>query len=256
MPQSGIGRWGALAAVASPFVGELTTEHVNNALVRKIEEQSRTIPHVSDRRSQELLDRVRSEYDVDVGTMHSPYLVGTGAAYLHPAGIERVAQKFEGADLHPRAREAIQRRLDQIIDRKGQHGIILTGRHFKKPGTMEHELGHAIAMHRGNPVERFIGDHGLGSGTPSFPTRVLPHIVAIATGILKGPLAGASAGAASGILAQSPRLYSEYSADKYGDRLLDRSAPYQRSFLPRLTYLTNAALPAMISGGLSGILRR
>lgn len=257
----------ALAGLASVALGGLGNMGAVYGLNKLIAREGMELSHTSPQRVQSLLDIVRNKHGIDVGYIHDPYIVGTNAGYATPDMMERsIGDIEEGlnkptshdpsstAYIHPSERRALIRRVDDLKKSMRRSGIIITGKHFKKPGTIEHELGHAIAANKGNVVERALIKYDVPGWSTFYHT--IPSYIAALVGGSKSPLTGMLAGGLTGLATDIPALYTEYSANKYGDELLDKDAPQHSKYKSYGTYLSNAILPFLITGGIYGLSKK
>ena len=261
----GLGDIGAFGA--SMLAGKLGGGAAVSGLSHLLTEEGRGMGHTSPQRVQALLDQVRAEHDLDVGYEHAPEIVGSNAGYMRPGVPEKIVgdlrkalddpkSKVPGSKtyIHPTERRQYSRMIAKLEGASRPGGLVLTGTHFKKPGTVEHELGHAIAGSRGNILERAATN----TEADPFYYHTLPSYLAAFLGARKGsPLMGAVAGGLTGLATSAPTLYAEYAANRYGDQLLDPAEKDKHGKWKGYgTYLAGAGIPAALTGALYGLFRR
>lgn len=201
--------------------------------------------HVSPQRVNTLLQQVKDQHGVDVGYLHSPGILGRSAGYMTPENVSGAVRR-----LRTLGDEASVSKLESA---RRPGGLVITGTQFKKPGVLEHELGHAIAANVGNPVERTILNENVQSAAPLY--HDLPSLIMALRFGGKGPVSGALAGALTGALTNAPSLYAEYSANKYGSKLLGNKEDPDKN-MSLLTYLASSAVPYGVTGALYGLLKK
>ena len=252
------------AAVGAGVLGELTGSALTHILGKSVQQEAKTLPHVSPQAVNRAFEFVKKKHGLDVGYMHDPYLTGLNAGYSPRKSLldrakqtEKVIEGPFKEGIPPATRRALKRRIEKIRERMGRHGLVMTGTHFKKPGTVEHELGHAIAAHRGSFLER------LGHGElPKYSLlyHTLPSYgAALAAGLKKGPLAGLAAGGLVGALTELPTLKAEWAANKYAEPIIKEvhpGRPLHGKWKAYGTYVLPSTLPYAISGLLMGLVGR
>jgi len=256
-----------LAAAGSMLAGVLANNAASSGLQSLVSSEGAGMAHTSNTRIAKLLEIVRKRYGVDVGYMHDPYIAGENAGFATPemmnkniAGINTALNDPATRDhsapeyVHPSKRRAMISHVDELKKKMRNNGIIITGKHFKKPGTVEHELGHAIAANKGNFIEQATAKYNIPSYSTAYHT--LPSYVAAFAGGGKSPLKGALAGGLAGLLTDVPTLYSEYSANKYGDKLMKPGSPQHAKTKAYGSYLSSSVLPFAVTGGLYGLAKR
>ena len=256
-----------LAAAGSMLAGVLANNAASSGLQSLVSNEGAGMSHTSNTRIAKLLETVRKRYGIDVGYVHDPYIVGENAGFATPemmnsniAGIDKVlndpATRNQSAPeyVHPSKRRAMISHVDELKKKMRNNGIIITGKHFKKPGTVEHELGHAIAANKGNFIEQATAKYNVPSYSTAYHT--LPSYMAALAGGSKSSLKGILAGGLTGLLTDVPTIYSEYSANKYGDKLIKPGSPQHAKAKAYGSYLSNAILPFAVTGGLYGLAKR
>ena len=247
---------GELGVLASVLGGLLATEGTLYGMGRALERSGRNLPHVSPHRINALLQQVKEEKKVDVGYTHLPDFMEGNAGYITKEEWNKFRthiKELPDGWLTPKEMRMIQTAINKVDENMRPHGVILTGRHFKKPGTIEHELGHAIATHKGSFLERMSHKpipRGIGEGL-----NALTPLVGLGVGVTKGPIVGALAGTAAGLLTNAPTIYGEYAANRYGDQLLRPGEAQHGKNLAFGTYLVGSAMPAAVTGGITGALQ-
>jgi hypothetical protein len=195
-----------------------------------------------------LRDQVRDQYGVDVGVAHVPGVLENNAVWVHPKSVPSLMEFAKGHG----ANEVF---LDKLRQASGKGGIILTGKHAKRRGIVEHEFGHAIAGAKGNAIERLVHRPWVEQYSQYYHT--FPSIFsAIIAGARGGPLAGLAAGSLVGLGTNLPRLYAEHAANRYARELLPEDLKEEVSYFPSYsTYLANSAVPAGVLGTSVGLSR-
>jgi len=263
--KSAVGR--LLAGMGAMAAGELGTMGALSGLHNLVKSEGEDMSHTSPQRITALLAAVKKKHGLDVGYRHDPVAISSNAGYMtsdmwsrSAEGIEKRINDPRSHDpqsaeyVHPSTRRMLIKKVDDIGKSMRRGGLVMTGKHFKKPGTVEHELGHAIAGSRGNAVERATIQHDIPKYSPLYHT--LPTYLAAFKGGGKGPMVGALAGGLTGLLTDIPTLYAEYSANKYGDKLMSKDQPQQGRNKSYGSYLASSVLPGAITGGLYGLAKR
>ena len=194
--------------------------------------------------------KAKDLYGVDLGSVHMPDVIQDNAVFIHPDASRRfkknvLSRVSVAPDMKDKIREAASR-----------HGMIVTGKHMKRHGVLEHEYGHAVASGNGNILERmaskpWVMNNRLYYHTiPSFATAA-----AIGKGGGKyGWLKGLGAGAAMGALTDSPRLYAEHSANRYAKTLLPDEMKDEVSYTkPMIRNVLQSTLPYAGIGTVAGL---
>jgi hypothetical protein len=254
---------GALGATALGQLGGLLS---TAGLTRVLQREGKSMGHTSPQRVQELLDKVKQKYNLDVGYLHSPDIAGSNAGFSTRKNVDKhvktVRELLKGGDkdnppygLTKKELRHLEKGIDELGRNVRKGGLVITGTHFKKPGTVEHELGHAIAASRGNPIEKAIIQKNIPEWSELY--HAIPSTLAgLYGGGRYGPLKGALIGGLTGLATNAPTLYAEYSANKYGDQLLDESKPTQSKNTAYGTYLAGSAVPSALTGATFGLLNR
>lgn len=161
---------------------------------------------------------VKREHKLNVGYMHSPSVAGDNAFFATKKDLEDIIKDNKDNPLFD------PKSFGRMLRAAKQHGLVVTGKGFKKPGVIEHELGHAIATHRGTDWEKFTHEAaapvlnslgmlaGIGSG------------MAVALTGSAGPRRRALAALTGGGVASLfnvPLVSRELTANRYGRELMD-----------------------------------
>lgn len=235
---------GAHPAFTAIVLGSLGSRAALGLLNSGVGRETEAAPHISPQHVDRLLQRVKSTHGVDIGYVHAPQLIDGNAAFASPEKAKRLLKSLrdQGNPLAAEMRKAIK-----------SDGLIITGRNTKKQGIIEHELGHGVAAAQGNVVERANAKYDVPKY--GFLYHTIPSYAAAIIGGKRGPLAGALAGGIAGGLTDAPKLYSEYSANKYG-REISETGELPFSGLNFSTYLSRAVLPGALTGALYGALSK
>jgi len=185
--------------------------------------------------------KAKKDFGVDVGYVH-----GEGkdnAMFARKEELREAANAGEDYSEHYR----------QLLQKARAQGLVITSKGCRRPGVIEHELGHAIAS-KGSGLERFTqgawakGLSGLGS--------VGGLAAGVYAGATHGPLVGALTGLGVAGLGNAPLIAGEVLAHRYGRELLPKNregidpTPFVGSYI-------NAGVTApTVAGALMGLLGR
>lgn len=145
-------------------------------------------------------------------------------------------------------------KLKQFLRKAKEHGLIVTGEGYRRPGVVEHELGHAIAQNMGTPWERFTH------------SRIAPLLSLLGTaggmgaglyaGKKWGPAAGALAGLGASALGNVPTIHGEMVANQYANELLPENAKSVKTWPFVGSYINAGVTAPTVAGALMGLLGR
>lgn len=252
------------AALGSTMLGELAGVAVPYLMVKGFENKNKQHGHISPQAIGKMQDYVKRKHKLDVGYAHAP-LIGRNAGYMtrkdvtHAKNMVKDLFKSSPEDLRQQGLTGHQLgNFQKALENVRKNGLVLTGTNFKKPGTVEHEFGHAIASQRGNWAER--GSHAVRGGDITGPIaaaagELLPHLAGMYVGATKGPLLGMATGLGAGLLANAPTLYSEHAANNRGKEISEelglRKGP--ANTLATGSYVAGSVVPAIVSAALMGL---
>ena len=221
-------------------LAEPATQAVHALAMEKLKEFPRVM------RTENISEKAKQQHGVDIGAAHVPELFEENAVFIHPDTAR------------PYLRKALRRKYvpeelkQKLRDAAGRHGIVLTGKHMKRRGILEHEFGHGIAAAKGGPIEKTVSQpwvmqhRGLYHKLPSLAAGLVGGRYGIGKGLL--------AGAATGLATDAPRLYAEHAANKYARGLLPDEAQEQVSYTkPMLSNVATSVLPFAALGAFSGL---
>jgi len=223
---------GMLASLAGTIAfGRLANEHL------------KSLPNV--RGTPSTFAEVKKDQGLNVGYLHDPRIAGHNAFYV-PKDV--LIDRLKEPDLE----KATTKQLTQMLRKAKQHGLVITGTGFKKPGIIEHELGHAIATHSDSPWDKFTHSSlapGIG---------FLGWLAGIASGHYMGSTRGMRAGALTGLgvsgLGAIPMISREMTADRYGHELMDPEKVKQEKTWPFIAGYANPLITfPTVAGALSGL---
>jgi len=224
-----------LAAVTS----DLVTGKAMDFLREKGMEHLKTLP--TSRR--DIRGEVQEKYDIDPGYAYVPRLSRGNAMFINRGDIKDYLRR--NADLDPKIKK-------KLVKGTGKHGLVVAGKGWKKPGIVEHEFGHAIAQHKGTPLEKLVHKPWVEDYGRYYHT-IPSHLIGGTAGRLRGAGAGVLAGGLAGLLLGMPSIYREMVADKYGEELASEADRKKIKNWPFLgSYIAQAALPAAATGGVVG----
>jgi hypothetical protein len=157
----------------------------------------------------------KKDYGMNIGYVHDPK-EGENAFYITKEDLKDALQNSDNDpffDAKP---------ITKMLHSAKQHGLVITGKGYKKPGVIEHEIGHAIAKHKGTPWERFthswaadpLMDLGWGLGIMG------GQLAGTRYPGLKGRALGALVGGGIAGLGTLPSVSREMSADRYAKDLM------------------------------------
>jgi hypothetical protein len=220
--------------------GGVTTAMLASKLIERVGQHALSeVPEY--KRKPGAFQKAKKEYGVDVGYAH-----GVGK---DNAGFARKEELREAAN----AGEDYSEHYRKLLQKAKAQGLVITAKGYRRPGVVEHELGHAIAA-KGSGLERFTqgawakGLSGLGS--------VGGLAAGVYAGAAHGPLAGALTGLGVAGLGNLPLISGEVLAHRYGKELLPKgreginSAPFVGS------YINSGITAPTVAGALMGLLGR
>lgn len=253
-----------LAGAIGAIGGRLVTKLPMHLLGREQQKVLKGLPRNMD--IPEAIDQTAKDYGVRIGYSKAPTVMTGNAGYLDTG---YVADRFGGkkklmTELEAGSKDkktdpdtrAMARELFRGVGASKKHGVIMTGSGFAKPGIIEHELGHAIAKHKGTGLERFVHNpmvEGLRPFYGSVPAFALGSYLTS-----KGrPGAGALASLGWAGLTMAPTLYREHAANRYAREMMDEKTNKKMRYWPFIgTYATSGIVPSVAGGMLAGELIR
>lgn len=227
-----------------PYVGGLVAALTGGAyLGYKGDQNLKSLPTV--RGKPKAVGALKKEHGIDVGYAHSPAAAGENAFFATKKDLEDIIKD-------PMLDKKDIKTFTKLVRQAREHGLIVTGKGFKKPGVIEHELGHALAANKGTPWEKFThGDvppalqllgtmGGLGGG----------YII----GGMKGPLVGALTALGISGLTSVPMVHREMIANRYGAEMMTPEMQEKVKNWPFLGSYINAGITMpTVGGALSGL---
>lgn len=187
--------------------------------------------------------QAKKDYGVDVGYIGNSPMIQDNAFYV-PKEDVRAAMKEVNAT---------SAELTRALRAARKHGLVVTGEGFNKPGIIEHELGHAVATHKGGPLER-LSHTALAPVSAGLGVQLgMAH--GINTGIktrsaLRGALAALSLSGPTAL----PLLYREHAANRYAREIMNDDMNKRVSYTPTLgSYAFGTAGAPAVFGGAVGL---
>jgi len=176
---------------------------------------------------------------------------GVNVGYSHGGDFENAASIPKG-ELKDAYEDEKTVKLKKLIQKAKQHGIVMTAQGYRRPGIVEHELGHTIAREKGTPWEKFT--HSRAANALYNVSQLAGMGAGIYAGGKYGPLAGAAAGLGTSALAGAPFVHGEMIANRYGNELLPEDKPRIATWPFVGSYINRAITAPTIAGGLTGLL--
>lgn len=228
-----------------PFIA-LGSDYAEQSIVGALQDKAmahlKTLPTM--RREDTVLRQAKDKYGVEPGYLYSPRLAGQNAFYINKGSVDKYLQA--NPEMDPKLRES-------ILQRAGKHGLIVSGKGWKKPGVVEHEVGHAVAANAGGPIEKFVHKPEVAAYSKYYHT-VPSAVLAAVMGRRAGPLVGGAVGALAGLTTGMPTLYRELAADRRAREFMTDKDKAKISTWPFIgTYLAGATVPFAASGAGVGI---
>jgi len=222
-------------AIATPILESLQTSSLDEIKER---------PMV--RNVDSIRDKVKELHGIDIGTAHVPSALSNNAMFVHPTESKPYIRKVLRRKYIP---EELKEKLREA---RGRHGTVLTGKHMKRRGVLEHEYGHGIASAKGNLLERISSHPAIMQYRGAY--HKLPAMIAGILAGKKGMTRGALAGAGVGLLTDAPRLYAEHSANQYAKDLMTDEQKQDVSYVrPMIGNMLSATAPYALIGAMSGL---
>jgi hypothetical protein len=234
-----------LSYPAVALASDYAQRKVSDVLQERALSHLKTMPTM--RREDTVLNQVKEKYDVEPGYLYSPRLAGQNAFYVDRPAVDRFLQT--NPDMDPKLRK-------QVLQSAKRHGLIVAGKGWKKPGVVEHEVGHAVATHAGGPIERFVHRPGVSEYEKYYHT-VPSAVLAAVAGRKYGPLTGGAIGALTGLTTGLPMLYRELAADRRAREFMRDKDKEMVSNWPFVgSYLAGATVPFAASGAGIGLVSK
>ena len=176
---------------------------------------------------------------------------GTDVGYMQSRNFDS-AMVVPKQDITKAYDNTSSEKLKILLRRAKEHGLVITGEGYRRPGIVEHEIGHAIAKNTGTPWEKFTQ----GRAAPVLGT--LAGIAGLGAGLHAGrkwgPVAGGLAGLGISGLGNIPNIHGEMIANQYAKELLPEGTKSVSTW-PFLGSYVNAGVTApTVAGALAGLL--
>lgn len=143
----------------------------------------------------------------------------------------------------------------KILMRKAkEQGLVVTGEGYKRPGIVEHELGHAIAKSKGTPWEKFT--HSRVAPVLSTLSSLTGGILGYGVGVKHGPLAGALTGLGISGLGNLPTIHGEMIANRYASELMPEKKERVSTWPFVGSYINAGVTTPTVAGALAGLIGR